>query len=809
MKDKTITNNHFDYVNTIVKILGFDSVADFETHIQYPMLKSKQDIICTEINKTIGLFKKLFPLEGFDLRKINYLFENIDQVLGFVKKLFGYLGISSDNSRVKGIPTLRLIPPNNLYSKYIMNLREIPQNLNSISEKNLSGEKSNAKSDRVVVSEWKNSSITPDFILPNCNPDKVIVSEWKNSSIKPDFILQNGNPDKVVVSEWKNSSITPDFILSNGNQDIKSIPMSQLIEQFEKQEVSKKIICGKKINLNQIQMDWINEIKITCLSDNKILSQGSDVSLLIGDEEIILHTVDEKKLEDYKKHDGIMKINFPNNFIYPFSQVHLLIMSKNDFENIQETSNKSQSDRVEDLMFEDLTEDVKFELEAWGFNVLNKNSISKIISSSYVQPIVFDHEFQFSQKGFGFAIHHNQINLNNKDFHNPYFLNMSFIMGYLKKPYEKKYLIDNILNLSNISSSFDYFYWIRIRNRDGSKINLETKIWLEIGGSNVLEINVVDKQTQFESDNYFKFPIDLTSNKFFKYHDMKLFIGELTNNYEIVVRGSQLKSTIPKYFFDCVIIFNHDPKWFVDGEKRYISCSGMFANQISNKKKSVLNELELMALFKKYEADKLVYANLIKSESGLVDTLILIDNKQLISEICNYGLMFLVSKLFKEYLIEGKYLDLNKSKYFSIGYNYLLDKNMKPTICEINDNNTIDLYWEIKRCADMISCVDLITRFDTKSTYEFKAWIKYNNTIIYDFGIVKSSKNIQLKCTNEIINLVNKLYGQTFLVIEIPKSKIKDWEVVSISINYIYSDTEFRRSLAMESDTSSNIKVIS
>jgi hypothetical protein len=116
MKDKTITDAHFNYTNEQVKILGFKNLADFETKIPYLKLKQEQKNICEQINLSTEWFKKLFSQEGFDLRKINYSFENIDQVLGFIKKLFGYMSIKYYYSRIKGIPTLRLIQPNNLYN---------------------------------------------------------------------------------------------------------------------------------------------------------------------------------------------------------------------------------------------------------------------------------------------------------------------------------------------------------------------------------------------------------------------------------------------------------------------------------------------------------------------------------------------------------------------------------------------------------------------------------------------------------------------------------------------------------------------
>lgn len=48
MRNKIITEMHYDYANELVK--------------------------------TIELFKKLFPLDSFDLRKINYSFLNLKKI---------------------------------------------------------------------------------------------------------------------------------------------------------------------------------------------------------------------------------------------------------------------------------------------------------------------------------------------------------------------------------------------------------------------------------------------------------------------------------------------------------------------------------------------------------------------------------------------------------------------------------------------------------------------------------------------------------------------------------------------------------
>lgn len=131
MKERLLTESHYNYANKFVKILGFDDLADYGRQVGYTVLKESQDAVCVALNKTVDVFKALFPQDGFNLRKIHYKFENIDQVLGFFKKVMAYLGIPHETIRVRGAYYLRLIPQKtSLYNEYIYRMqekREMPQ----------------------------------------------------------------------------------------------------------------------------------------------------------------------------------------------------------------------------------------------------------------------------------------------------------------------------------------------------------------------------------------------------------------------------------------------------------------------------------------------------------------------------------------------------------------------------------------------------------------------------------------------------------------------------------------------------------
>ena len=131
MRDRIITESHFNYANKFVKILGFDGLTDWGKQIPYANLKTSQDQICVALNKTLDIFKALFPQDSFNLRKIHYKFENIDQVLGFFKKVMSWLSIPYEMVRLRGAFYLRLIQQKtSLYNEYISRMeknREMPQ----------------------------------------------------------------------------------------------------------------------------------------------------------------------------------------------------------------------------------------------------------------------------------------------------------------------------------------------------------------------------------------------------------------------------------------------------------------------------------------------------------------------------------------------------------------------------------------------------------------------------------------------------------------------------------------------------------
>jgi hypothetical protein len=714
MKDKTITKNHYDYTNNVVIILGFKNLADFSTNISYTILKKNQEYICLKINETLDVFKKLFPQEKFDLRKINYTFKNINQVIGFVKKLFNHMCIPLDYYRFKEIPTMRLIQPNNLYNNYILNMSEIPQNT-------------------------------------------------------------------IILEEVK---------------QIPFIDINTIIEKFEKKDVNKKMVVENNFIIDGI--DWIDSIKITS-QDYKEIPVNTQLSLIINNEELIINN-------DITL-NSCVEIELLNKFLYSNS-IHFKISNK--YTNL---------------------ENEKYLIEVDGFDVLNKNECL----SSNKKIIKFNHKKFYSSLNLGiyddtisiginefYKTRENDKTFNADDIQNS-LCSMKYVLSYLKKSFEKEYNILNKIDFGLVL--FDYFNYVKIRNEDKNKLLIGTVISFYVGGNVVFDY-IINENTEFDEDNYYRFDIDFPNQILYKYHFSKLLIKEKNKNfYNIVINGSQFKNSIPKKILNSNILFNHDPKWFVENEKSFSSVSGMVGNNI--KKNNISNNNNItewrnssiepnkeinnkishhIHFFENHEKNNKIINAMIEVEKNIYQKLVFINNEPNTNDIYETNPIFYVYDLdFLEHLKVNKYLDRD-SQTFSVGLNSYLFTNKYPDICEIVLNKKCRLFYILKNIGDMISNIEINFNDEITETYNINAWIEFDNKIIYDFGINQINKKIILNFGNEIINLIGVNTTKKFLVIEIPQTEISNWKNINISGNLINTSCiKFRKELLLENNNKFNI----
>ncbi len=474
-----ITNYHFDYINNMVKVLGFNNLIDYNKRISNKDLKSRETEICNEFNASLEVFKKLFPQEGFDLRKIDSSFKNINQVLGFVKKILHYLHINWKCERFKGTPTIQLVEHNDLYDKYVSKLS-------------------------------------------------------------------------------------------------KKLPVADI--------------------------------------DSNIKS-------------------------------------------------------------------------------------------------------------------------------------------------------MKNIVKYLKKPHSVEYIINSTMYLSHISYDFDYFNWIKIRKNDDTKLDIDTKIRLSLGGDKSL-VYTINESTMFDENNYYQFNIKFPNNNlFFRYSDMQLHVSKY-GKYNILANGSKFKSTLPDYR-NYSIIYDHDPLWYQKGTRLYRSCSGMIGNKYPDLD-PIPEEIcpEMLKSIKKVsyiEIDSATYSILFLDAQDITKEMILLT-------MLNNKLM---RQLGKQYQINN--IDFVGTNQSICWYDYCKYKTHK------NKDRSIRAYIDIVPYGDICRHIDIKLDSDHHNTNTCNAWIEHNNTKLIDFGKIKFTGN------HRFIN--DKMFlcqVDTCLVIEIPESEFKYWSNMSIFAGYLY-----------------------
>ena len=744
MKDKTIKNIHFDYANELVKILGFRNLSDFEYSISYDLLKKNQEKICFEFNKTIDEFKKLFPQEGFDLRKIQYSFKTIDQIIGFIKKLFNYLKITWNYSKKNGIPKMRLIPPNNLYNDYIMNMRNNPLNFD----------------------------------------------------LKKNTIVElNENVEKFLNEIPLN--------LSEPNKPNETIKMSILIDKFEKIKLTKKYVVKEVFKLQEFEMDWIENIKILIFTENieKKLPLGTIIYLSHEQENIIIYKVDETTtnedsikiaLPDIRIFDDKYGLSVTNFAIYLPHEEYKKYINEIHFEIEVEGYNiQNKKSLIEEI---DLNNDIiEFDHQLFyskqGFDLgIFKNKICSQISK--IGNLQNDSETPVDYNNFS-SLSSNFKHVREKT------INMKYIMNYLLHPFGLKYIIYDSFNLKKLTS-FDYLYCVKIRNTDETKLSNECVVQLLINDTIVLHYEITD-ETRFDSDNYYEFSIDFL-NKLFD-SSLTLQICKNKDNYnsmcyDVMVVGSSFHYGLPKMISNSNIVFNHNEKWYIPGKKEYICVCGIIEDRLGKSNMYSNYENNIIHLFEIYKNKNMVKFINIMIPEDKKETLIFFETEldytpptPLTSNEMNIEpLFFMMSSIFIKYLTENNLLKTND---FSIGSNRKIIPDLY--LCEIYGESLL-VHYELPKNCDMLKHIDVYMN-NYNSEYKIKAFIGYDKNIICDFGDIKIQKSFRLiPPNNKIITLLRPF--NIYLVFEIPKSCFEDWKNINISSGSIFSDSDTRKRLS-------------
>lgn len=582
----------------------------------------------------------------------------------------------------------------------------------------------------------------------------------------------------TTISQNTNFTYFPKFsnISTDCEKQLNSpniLKMSEILNEIQKKSCEKKFLMKEKINLSNIQMDYLETIKINHIDGNNI-SIGSIISLEIDDNELILHVVTE---ETQTKPIDIM---FPINLSRPLESCKLSIYNPTDYT--------------------DLNNNYKFKytITATGFDITNKElfdvdtSIIKLDHNKIYSNAI--HDIQINKGMFEFVQFNTFDTIEQIQKHET----MSNLMKHLEQPSEKRYCINNVLDLNLLNNFFQYFYWVKIVNKNNSKLEIGTKIDLIIGSDVVLS-KTITTDTIFD-DNYFKFDIDFPNSKLYKYHQMKLVLSQTDNFYHIIVSGSKFKSTMPKSNLnvDYRILFDHDTKWYEPEKRMFISCCGMIGNIAPNQK--IEAKCNVLNLFKEYEKKYKIYYETMNFSKSDKEICVFIDNVPFENDNGSKHLQFFTSRELFKYLQQNDHV----TNYLTYGINL---SNNNVTSCfsefvEIKENNNdsvISMCYPIFRSADLLRHIDIVrNNIDPNSDYDVSVQLECDQQIIYDFGSI-NIKNLQrLLIKDKYINLVGKSEKSFFLVIQAPFSKYEEIVNINIVYGFIFSDSFLRRKLAYD-----------
>lgn len=365
MRDRVITESHFNYANKFVKILGFNGLIDWTKQIPYANLKTSQDEICQSINKTLDIFKALFPQDSFNLRKIHYKFENIDQVLGFFKKVMSWLSIPYEMVRLRGAFYLRLTQQKtSLYNEYISRMeqiREMPQKFTPPTP-TLTYTPTHIK----VPDQQMNSSImfSNNLVLPSGN------------------IVQDANLNNIDIP---NPNTSNPFVLE------KSHKFSKVLQTYPKTNISKTVLVKSDILLSAFKdINYIESIEILGVKGGLScpLYTNTYISAYVSEKTLVHEQIIQ---ESDQTNPYIFHLDFPNSFFYEYHSLELKI-SNSGFELFRIKINGYKfSKKITNLSGLFTDHDPKYYDEETGYqwNILNGMIGCSIIGKKMTG---FDHE---------------------------------------------------------------------------------------------------------------------------------------------------------------------------------------------------------------------------------------------------------------------------------------------------------------------------------------------------------------------------------------------------------------------------------
>ena len=340
---------------------------------------------------------------------------------------------------------------------------------------------------------------------------------------------------------------------------------------------------------------------------------------------------------------------------------------------------------------------------------------------------------------------------------------------YKKKDFEKEYIVENILTLSNIDD-FDYFNYIKICNFDEKNDNnLDNNIHVlfKLTGQQQNKIESCD----LDANGYIKFDINFPNNKFYKYHTLILEIQndkKKNNLFKIIINGCKInvsESTVS------IINFDHDKKY-----KNYISLNSMICIRDTQYNINEPNKAEKQLKIYK-EQNKIKKETLQINDKMCEVTIIDTDESDPIHNL-EY---FLTYKLKKNELLCTNVYESKKMEFIKV----------------VKDN-IIEIYYIINRNSDILRHVKIMNNFD--ELYEYKIDIICIETTKLGKFNTTNKQNIEI---DGYFIMINKQQNTSYLRITVDKSRLAEWVNIKLCLGTTNSFDLLRKYLAATSNINS------
>lgn len=357
---------------------------------------------------------------------------------------------------------------------------------------------------------------------------------------------------------------------------------------------------------------------------------------------------------------------------------------------------------------------------------------------------------------------------------------------YKMKSYEKTYYIKSNFNFDAIINDFEYFNFIQILN-----IDYPINIKYEIGCTDMNE----EHFNNSDNKNY-KFIINFPNNTFFKYHIPKISLihENQSTTFKIIVNGFKFKPTIINYD-KYIIEFDHEPKYFLFEHVNLHSLSGMLGIKYAGFLTKEALEYTINNEQPEISYTLFTHLNQLISNKLLTEKEFIFDNlKYNLITINDNNFLYDNIKLlhfYPNFISNGNSFQLSNVIYDDYIICLITNNTIQFEYSILNDDNTLSIYYEIKKTCDLLNCMQFINKFELSDNDEIKIEIFCKKK--YFIGIFNNKNlNEQINFTH-FYNMLNYYY--LYLIITIDEKYFDNFKELNINFGNVYANSHFRKKL--------------